>query len=44
MWLVVVIAGCLPQNGSEEGASVGSLDDGEGGHGAPLDAGAAVAA
>jgi hypothetical protein len=44
MWLVVVIAGCRPQNGSEDGASAGKLDDGEGGHGARLDAGVAVAA
>jgi hypothetical protein len=43
-WLVVVIAVCPSQNGSEDGAPAGNLDDGEGGHGARLDAGAAVAA
>src|SRR5205085_8805096 len=36
MWLVVVMAGCPPQNGSEDGAPAGGLDAGEGGHGARL--------
>jgi hypothetical protein len=44
VWLVVVMAGYPPQNGSEDGAPAGGLDDGAGAHGARLDADVAVVA